>query len=263
MQKDSFENQIREKFRDRTLTPSNSAWERLSNKLDEQEQNKRTKKKYRFLLYAASLVLLIGLGFSFFLQGENSENIEAPNNIIVVQDNIPTIILEKETEIKNQIKEPKEVIQDNKEEVAITKPIQIKKEEKLILPDTKEIENVLAQIPVEKEKPVKEQTDKILETKAIIKTNKRILVNPDDLLYAVTHTPQEVQAYYAKYNINRNSIIDTVQQQLKKSNLKVDPESILAEIELSIQEDDFKENFMHKFKLKLTDVIVAIVDRNN
>ncbi|WP_299708794.1 hypothetical protein [uncultured Tenacibaculum sp.] len=263
MQKDSFENQIREKFRDRTLTPSNSAWERLSNKLDEQEQNKRTKKKYRFLLYAASLVLLIGLGFSFFLQGENSETIEVPNNIIVVQDNVPTTILEKETEIKNQIKEPKEVIQDNKEEVAITKPIQIKKEEKLILPDTKEIENVLAQIPVEKEEPVKDQTDKSLETITIIKTNKRIRVNPDDLLYAVTHTPQEVQAYYAKYNINRNSIIDTVQQQLKKSNLKVDPESILAEIELSIQEDDFKENFMHKFKLKLTDVIVAIVDRNN
>lgn len=263
MQKDSFENQIREKFRDRTLTPSNSAWERLSNKLDEQEQNKRTKKKYRFLLYAASLLLLIGLGFSFFLQGENSETIEVPNNIMVVQDNVPTIILEKETEIKNQIKESKEVIQDNKEEVAITKPIQIKKEEKLILPDRKEIENVLAQIPVEKEQPVKEQTNKTLETKTIIKTNKRIRVNPDDLLYAVTHTPQEVQAYYAKYNINRNSIIDTVQQQLKKSNLKIDPESILAEIELSIQEDDFKENFMHKFKLKLTDVIVAIVDRNN
>jgi hypothetical protein len=47
-----------------------------------------------------------------------------------------------------------------------------------------------------------------------------------------------------------------------RSNLKINPETILAEVEYDLEEADFKQNFMRKFKLKLSDVIVAIADRN-
>ena len=123
--------------------------------------------------------------------------------------------------------------------------------------------------------PTKENTTK-LEGIAIAKVDKtedkrntlekisisRIKVNSNDLLYSVTHSPTEVKAYYAKYNVNREDILKTIKYELKKSNLKVNPNTILAEVERGIDDDLFQNNFMQKLKLKISDIAVAIADRN-
>ena len=83
------------------------------------------------------------------------------------------------------------------------------------------------------------------------------------MLFAVTHSQKEVKAYYAKYQINRDDVLKTIKSELKKSNLKVNPETILAEVERSIDDDDFQNNFLKNLKRKVSDIATAIASRNN
>ena len=94
-------------------------------------------------------------------------------------------------------------------------------------------------------------------------TNSNIKVNAEDLLYAVTHTSQEVKNYYAKYSMNRDDLLNTIKLELKKSNLKVNPNSILAEVERTIDDDFFQNNFLKSLKSKVSDIASAIASRNN
>ena len=85
----------------------------------------------------------------------------------------------------------------------------------------------------------------------------------DDLLYAVTHSPKEVKAYYAKYNVNRDDVLRTIKSELKKLNIKVNLNLILAEVERNIIEDDFQNNFMKSIKRKVSDFAIALASRND
>ena len=57
-------------------------------------------------------------------------------------------------------------------------------------------------------------------------------------------------------------MLKTIEDELKKSNLKIDPNIILAEVERTIDDEEFKGDFMQKLKSKISDIAVAIVDRN-
>jgi glycerol-3-phosphate dehydrogenase len=93
--------------------------------------------------------------------------------------------------------------------------------------------------------------------------NSTIKVNADDLLYAVTHTPKEVKKYYAKYNIDREDVLKTIRNELKKSNIKVNPNTILAEVERTIDDEFFENTFMKSLKRRVSDIAVAIASRND
>ncbi|WP_299677801.1 hypothetical protein [uncultured Tenacibaculum sp.] len=268
MQTDNFDKQIAEKLKNRRLSPSGSAWERLSNQLDEVDQSKR-KNKMVVLGYVASILLLVSIGI-FYLKGETNNSIEFPKEEIVTKTNIKVKDNEiLETTIKEDIQPvvlaKTDEVEKNK---ATTKTIDKNQDIKLTQKEfNKKIDFVKAEIKDDKLLAVKQELTKdtvvVQKIKSVIPTTKRIYVNADDLLYAVTHTPEQVKEYYAKYNINRNDIIDTVRYKLSKSNLKIDPEVILAEVENAIDESYYQENFMDKFKSKLSEVIVAIAERNN
>jgi ABC-type uncharacterized transport system substrate-binding protein len=98
---------------------------------------------------------------------------------------------------------------------------------------------------------------------ATLAINSKIKINANDLLFAVTHTPKEVKAYYAKYNVNREDVLKTIKSELKKSNLKVNPETILAEVERTIDDDVFQNNFLKSLKNKVSDIASAIASRND
>lgn len=259
-----LEEHIANTLKNRELTPSDSAWERLSNKLDGQEEKKK-RKKYFYFGYAASILILISV---FFFNKKELEN----TNTLIENDVVVSITEEVDYNEKEITKEM--IVVNEKKEVVIKQSIkeenthkllakkdseeqQIKKKVKKILSNqnkTKERENTqgIAIYNNAVDTIIKEENKKL-----------RIQVNPDDLLYAVTHSQEEVKAYYAKYNVNRNNILDSINVRLKKSNLKIDPEFILAEVENTIEEADFQQNFMEKFKSKISDVIVAIAERNN
>ncbi|WP_341221635.1 hypothetical protein [Polaribacter atrinae] len=109
--------------------------------------------------------------------------------------------------------------------------------------------------------PTKEKTIK----KEFLKQdpNSSIKINSDDLLFTVTHSSAEVKEYYAKYDITREDVLRTIKGELKKGNLKVNPNAILAEVERSIGEEEFQNNFLNSLKKRVTNIATAIASRND
>ena len=283
MSTNKIDKEIAEKLKDRTFKPSVSAWERLSSQLDEQE----TKKKRNWFLYvgyAAGIALLFSVGISFF--GEDSEIV--PTKEIIVNAPIDTLqfddsklkelvpveeaIVESENgdkRTKNQDTRQEEI--NNKKSIVIVNKVKqsLNNNKTVIAKNDKPIIKKSIVIPTKEntsklEGVVIAKVDKIEKQNTTLEkaSNSRIKVNSEDLLYSVTHTPAEVKAYYAKYNVKREDILKTIKYELKKSNLKINPNTILAEVESNIDDDLFQNNFMQKLKLKISDIAVAIVDRN-
>ena len=254
MQTNKIDKQIADKLKDREFKPSLSAWERLSEELNKEP----VKKKHSWVLYlgyAASIVVLIGAGFLYIL----NNNKLTPQNIIV---NATTDTLKlKEVNLKEIIPVEEAIVKviERKEKYKNikTKKIQFKEESKRTVANVSKqrIGKILVNHKVKKE----DKDSTIANSK---KGKSSILVNSDDLLFVVTHSQEEVKEYYAKYKINRKDVLDTIRKELIKSNLTINPETILAEVEYDIKETDFEQNFMKKFKSKLSNVIVAIADRN-
>ncbi len=264
MQTNKIDKHIADKFKGRELKPSVSAWERLSVQLDE-EQNKKNWKWFLYLGYAASIALLISIGF-LYQGGSNNEGII---NEVIVETFLDELKI-KEIDLKEITPIEKAVVKLTDTEVE--NKIFYKRVEKKHFKKSKR--NVIASVvkqtinvkPIVQKEESKIVSDVFVSSDVIAlkkeEFTSRIKINSDDLLFTVTHSAQEVQEYYTKYKINKKSILETIQKELIKSNLRINPETILAEVELDIEEADFQQDFMGKFKSKLSNVIVAIADRN-
>lgn len=257
---DKMDKEIIKKLKDREYTPSSSAWERLSTQLDE---HKVRKSRRRFqIASAASILLLLGLSTMYFFK---STDTPLPQEVIVNTE-IDKTIKEKELQIESIPEFKEELVADNEE--IIEKNTVITKDK--VLDKSFELETKLkftediAQ-DFKNETQVTEVAKEVNDTTKLlpkVKSNTRIKVNSEDLLYAVTHTEEEVKEYYAKHKVNREEVFETIKLELKKSNLSVDPNTILAEIERNIDDEEFKGNFMQKLKVKISDLAVAFAERN-
>jgi len=267
MKINNIDKHIASKLKDRELKPSSSAWERLNVQLDN-EQRKKKKKGMLYLGYVASIAILISLGV-FYQVGNDSENVtdtiivEASfdlDTVKIKKVNLEDILLKEEVIVKtldvknkNNYKTVKNSDFKNQKET--------KKEEIASL--INESVKITETIKIAALKKENENTNLLnIDTQKTAAFTSRVKVNSDDLLFTVTHSPEEVKEYYVKYKVKRKDILETIQKELIKSNLRINPETILAEVEYDLEEADFQRNFMQKFKLKLSDVIVAIADRN-
>jgi len=288
MENNKIDRLIKDKFKQRTLSPSASAWERLSNQLDAKVVVKKKRNWFLYVGYAASITVLISV---FFLMTKTNNNDPIiPNEIIVVT---PADTLKFEQKL---FREPIEVekaivLVDESSENDIKN-----RDSSSLVPHsvgmTKENKNVIASLPVGRKgtnneviSPIKTTVKiktnviqnevyevKNLSIKTVLvssqkkvkrQTQSTIKINPDALLYAVTHSKNELQTYYAKHQVKRSEVLQVIKNQLKKSNLKIDPATILAEVERTIDDDYFQNNFLEKVRLKVTDIAVAFADRNN
>ena len=278
MKTNKLDNNIKQQFENRTLKPSASAWERLSVQLDEQPKQKK-KGWFFYIGAAASILLLIAVGIQVF---SNDSTKILPKNKVVIEQIDKEIIDTELEKLKNEIpveeaivktdeivekKEPqknvfstkkkpeREIYKDNflKKEIFKKNKI-VKNEHKIIVAKVEEIKPDI--IPSEKKKSTITNTLKQ-------DPNSSIKINSDDLLYAVTHSPQEVKNYYAKYNLSRDDVLKTIQNQLKESSLKINSETILAEVERTIDDDDFQNNFLKSLKKRVSDIATAIASRND
>ncbi|SDS05316.1 hypothetical protein SAMN05216503_1827 [Polaribacter sp. KT25b] len=260
METNNIDKNIKEKFENRTFEPSASAWERLSTQLDEQPKQKK-KGWFFYIGVAASILLLISVVFF-------NKNVETKPSEIIVDNPIDTTIIDnKINKIINVIPVEKALVKvdEIEEDQKINKDV-IAKSYKEMHPKKK---NIIAktddQISITNvdENPSEKSASAIKKVDLQQNPNSRIKINSEDLLYAVTHTPEEVKTYYAKYNLNRDDVLKTIKSELKKSNIKVNPETILAEVERTIDDEDFQNNFMKSLKNKISDIATVIASRNN
>ncbi|TVZ54986.1 hypothetical protein OD91_0225 [Lutibacter sp. Hel_I_33_5] len=273
MQTNKIDIQIAEKLKNRTLQPSDSAWERLSSQLDAQ-QTKKKPNWFLYLGYAASIALLISVGFYFF---NGNDKINPVKEIIVAS---PIDTLQFDNSVLKQITPVEEAIVDVKNKKEISTRAQSKgiKDENSISKNNISISKENKRGATKKDKTVIASIDNSNSSEVINKSviasvkmqsvkketsTSSIKINSDDLLFAVTHTEEEVKTYYAKYNVNRDDVLKTIKSELKKSNLSIDPNTILAEVERDIDEDVFKNNFMSTLKSKISGIASAIASRNN
>lgn len=288
METNNIDKIVRDSLKSRTIQPSNSSWERLSNRLDIAQEKKR-KKWFLYTAYAASILLLISV--AFFMNSDDDAEPITPNTF-VTSPIIDTTKFVKPT-IKNTA--PVETVIVKKDKVDEKKPQKniLVKKKKPQIKQAKIIEKnpiVLAQnktnIKVEnKESPIENRikidvnsllksvdqtTTKVTETTIVIpnKTkkylqNSTIKINSDALLYAVTNPGKDVNEYYKKYDVNRNDLLKNIQKELNKTNLKIDANTLLTDVEKKIDEETFKKSFMQVVKGKITGLASAIANRNN
>ena len=290
MEANKFEQEIQQKFNQRKIRPSDSAWERLSDKLDAEGQQKK-KGWLLYIGYAASIALIISL---FFLG--NTDETETPENTIVLQE----ITVPKIDKKLNQLKEPvitKEVFtltssskivenkakSEEKKKPSIIKKKELFKNQNLLKTD----KSVIAQKPKTNfENTIDPNIDKTINFKETVENGSAIFnnklenqnklidsskfisktsisVDSDALLFAVTHSKEEIRGYYKKYRISQAKVLKTIQDELNKNNLKINPSTILAEVEREVNEESFQNNFYQFIKKRVSDVAVAIANRNN
>lgn len=280
---------IREKLQDREIQPSASAWERLSVQLDE-TQSKKKRHWFLYVGYAASILLLVSL---FLLINKSDKDDSLVPETILVEDDIAKPQIDRSKEFISIPME--EVIVQNDKEV---NPVQVESTEKN--QDHKKTENRInkqtpfvsktkdnsviaskenkteSKINIKEEdfnKKLKEFTKqgeavvaKTIGNKSDIESklrSGRISVDSDALLMSVTGSKEEVRAYYKKYKIDRAEVLLAIQKELKKSKVKVNPEIILAEVELEVNEENFQNNFYQFIKKRVSTVATAIANRNN
>jgi hypothetical protein len=275
MKKNKLDKSIKEKFSNRTLEPSVSAWERLSVKLEEQpKQNKKGWFSYRG--YAATILVLMSIGIYTL---SDDEQVSSPKQIIVEENRDTTSIKNKIEQHFNAISIDKALVRSEKvEKKKEGKSIEVKnvttnsiafkekhapfkKEESLLNKKKEKIRNVKIKENNPMIIPKKEEFSNEVFTKQNL--NSRIKVNAADLLYAVTHGANGIEKKEAKPNMSRKEILKTIKTELYKSNLKVNPETILSEVEHTITNDIFQNNFLKSLKKRISNIATSIASRND
>ena len=237
---------IKNKFEERAIQPSVSAWERLSDQLDMHARRKR-RKRFFYIGSAASILLLVSI-FLVSTKTDMTENSVIPKKMIVDK---PVKAPEIKKELKDLLEENEAIVAENDfvEKEIITHKTSKKKDsqrKKELLPIeiAKKIissKEVIAKVDETNVKNTNGNADIAKTSKK--KTPSRISVNSEALLYSVTHTEEEVIAYYKTHKIDREDVLNSIKLQLKKSNLKIDARTILADVERDIDDASFKENF--------------------
>ena len=279
METNKTDNNIKEKFAKREIVPSASAWERLSIQLDNQPKNKK-RSWFLYIGYAATILILISVGVYTF--SSNSLERMPLKNVLVKQEIDTAQILHKIDKVFKEVPIEKalvksEIIKEKQIDTFILEKVSIKqsiaridtdeilKKEAgthVIIIESKENSSVVS---IEENKaiitPTKETILNKTSTQPILKS--RIKVNAEELLYAVTNKSKYPLTISFERNTNRAELLTTIKNELEKSNFKVDPKIILAEVELAIKDDFFQNNFLETIRMSITNFATTVSNRNN
>jgi hypothetical protein len=244
MEPNKLENQIREKLDSREIQPSEQAWNRLDTMLSVAEE-KKTRRPFGFLFIAASITILLTVGMLFFTQ--NGPEIQTKNDVV----NFET----KDT-IQKKVNEISTPSVENNQEVVSNQPTADNRQ------------------PTTNNKRVS-----IINQKSLIK-NQNTLINRDKEIefmnssdVALKDLPRvETRKEIVIISSNNNAISDeallstldktTNQSYNKQSNVKVNPKSLLSQVNGEL-ELTFREKVIKKVTKKYKEVKVALANRNN
>jgi len=291
MESNKMDKIVRDALQSRTIQPSNSAWERLSDQLDVVEVPKRIN-WFKYAGYAASILLLISVAF-FMNTTDAIEPIEedtlvtspvidatelmqpnfknsVPQETVIVKTETPTegakkadkqvLVAKKKTDLKvpNVVKGNTRIV------MAKSTPVKSKETKQTLRNSIKIDSDALLLAVTKSDKRVAETTAVIIPNSSRkLLSQRKIKINSDALLYAVTNPNKDISEYYKKYHIDRNEVLRNIQKELNKVNLSIDAATLLTSVEKNIDEETFKKSFMQVVKGKITGFASAFANRNN
>jgi hypothetical protein len=238
MEPNNFEKDFREKLNQRTIEPSDKAWDRLDAMLSVAE-NKKPKKDRKWFYIAASIVGFLLVGTFFFNQKENA--IKTPQNTVVVKENTKKDSVEKPTlNIKDSVKTA----------VAISE----KPSTDSSIKQTKNNPNVST---IKSTKTIKNESNQITESSIIIKNNpeKQSINNKTSVAESPKNeTVDKLLEVAEKTVVAENSV-------KPKSKVKINANDLLNQVDGEL-ELSFREKMITKVNKNYQTVKVALANRN-
>lgn len=201
MEPNKLENEIREKLRSREVEPSAQAWDRLDAMLSVSEIQQE-KKKTPWLYIAAGLVLFMGIGL-FYIGNEKQPSIQGNPNTQVVSVSKEAIPEQQKSEEFPEHTTLKNEVVQGKSYVDVSSKSNVKASPKSVVPRVKQI---------------REKTNKKLE----IILNKEALAQQN----MSVQTKEEIA-----FTPSENKMILPEKKENVKAKLKVDPSSLLSQVE--------------------------------
>lgn len=236
--------------------------EEFFEKLQKQRSKKPNRNKLFFIVkVAASIVLVVSITYLLNI----NDKISPKNEIKIVKEIIDTTNVKQRKKLLEIVPNEKLVLEKSKID---STNLNLVNEELLISNKRIRIQTIgyqKAKIIVlnSAEKPKNLDLNLVLNNTSIgIVSNERlrIKVDSDALLYSITHTPKEILAYYKENDLTRESVLLAIEEELEKSNLEVDANELLAEIELGLHRNSFKRNLLDNIKIKIKDLSKALAN---
>jgi len=230
MEPNNFEKDFREKLNNRTIEPSDKAWDRLDAMLSITE-NKKSKKKNKWFYIAASFVGFLLVGTFFFNQKE--QTIKVPQSV-VVEDNI-----KKESVVKpalNSVDAIKTVIASS-EQTSVPNS------------NNKEINN-----KQKSNTTLKNESNQVAESSIIIKNNQEKQSIPNQNQISKNENIDQLLNNSEKAVVAENSA-------KQKSKVKINADDLLNQVDGEL-ELSFREKVISKVNKNYQTVKVALANRN-
>ncbi len=255
MAPDKFEKYIKDKVRQREISPSENAWNRIAEQLPVRES--KTRKPIVWYAIAASFIGILMVTF-YFTRNTGSEQV-LPATIVNSEENNQE---ETNTQLLKPEKEPLKM--EQKEAVASGPSLTQESEQIAIIEDTeiaestenKELEEVVVANMQEEESRVpqriEQDADPFIESKvAEVVAEVRLLELNKEAL-----TEAEVDS------LLRKAQIELMNQRLFKADNKVDALALLNEVEAELDQS-FRDQIFDRLKSGYMKVRTALADRNN
>lgn len=262
-----FEEQIKDKLEQRTVTPSVKAWSKLSEQLD--AHDKRSKKvSFWWFGIAASIAVLVFVSISYFGQKD-----ETSINDIIVKDDIKKVIQPKvdESDIHTNETVTEDIVATEKEAIKVIetqnesprtvikrKINQDKITEKIT---SKPVTNTVAKLEnqaakktdnLELKNTVQDLVTPELELNSVVSVIKEVKSKEKDIV-----TDQQIDSLLKA--ANRELLLDKA---IKKSSNIVNAEALLQDVE-EVMGQSFRTRIYEALKDNYKKVRTAVADRNN
>ena len=225
MEPNNFEKDFREKLNNRTIEPSDKAWDRLDAMLSITE-NKKSKKKNKWFYIAASFVGFLLVGTFFFNQKE--QTIKVPQSV-VVEDNIKKDSVVKP--VSNSVDSIKTVISSS-EQTSVPNS------------NNKQKSNTT----------LKNESNQVAESSIIIKNNQEKQSIPIQNQISKNENVDQLLVNAEKAVVAENSA-------KQKSKVKINADDLLNQVDGEL-ELSFREKVISKVNKNYQTVKVALANRN-
>lgn len=236
MEPNNFEKDFREKLNDRKIEPSSKAWDRLDAMLSVTEE-KKPRRKRKWLYIAASIIGFLLIGTFFFNQKKNA--IEVTKSVVIEEktkkDSVGEPILNKVDSVDT--------------ETAIAEQASTKTSAK----KSNKKENNLNQI---NHKTIKNESNQIAESSIIIKNNQEKQSNNNQTVIAENSKKENVDQLL---EAAEKTVL--AESAAKPKKVKINASDLLNQVDGEL-ELSFREKVITKVNKNYQTVKVALANRN-